>query len=183
MVLLVIDTQKLITNEKLYNFDAFVSNVKKLINAARSNNIDVIYVRHDDGEGEELTKGTDGFEIYEEFKPKENERIFDKTVNSAFKNSGLLEYLNVKNEKEVIIVGLQTDYCIDASIKCAFEHGFHVIVPTDTNTTIDNTFMTGEQSYCYYNQFMWNGRYADCISVEEAVKTIGGTNKESKAMR
>lgn len=29
MVLLVVDTQKLITNEKLHKFDMFISNVKK----------------------------------------------------------------------------------------------------------------------------------------------------------
>lgn len=45
MVLLVVDTQKLITNKELYNFELFVSNVKKLINTARDNNIEVIYVR------------------------------------------------------------------------------------------------------------------------------------------
>ena len=31
MVLLVVDTQKLITNEKLYGDDIFVSNVKEII--------------------------------------------------------------------------------------------------------------------------------------------------------
>ena len=41
----------------------------KIIKEARKNNIEIIYVRHDDGEGSELTKGTDGFEIFEEFKP------------------------------------------------------------------------------------------------------------------
>jgi hypothetical protein len=35
MVLLVVDTQKLITNEKLYEFDMFVSNVKEIIHEAR----------------------------------------------------------------------------------------------------------------------------------------------------
>lgn len=77
MVLLVVDTQKLITNEKLYNFNEFVENVQSLINTARENNIEVIYVRHDDGEECELTKGKDGFEIYEKFKPINEEKIFD----------------------------------------------------------------------------------------------------------
>ncbi|WP_310602448.1 cysteine hydrolase family protein [Anaerosporobacter sp.] len=172
MVLLVIDTQKLITNNKLYNFEAFVSNIKKLINVARLNDIEVIYVRHDDGAENELTKGTEGFEIYEEFKPQPDEKIYDKTVNSAFKDTGLLEYLNTKKEKEVVIVGLQTEYCIDASIKCAFEHGLHVIVPENANSTVDNLFMTGGESYKYYNEFIWKDRYAECISVDEVIKKI-----------
>jgi nicotinamidase-related amidase len=173
MVLLVVDTQKLITNENLYNFNLFVSNVEKIIDTARKNNIEVIYIRHDDGVESELTKGTDGFEIFEKFKPFKEEKIFDKHVNSAFKESGLLEYLKSKKEKDIIIVGLQTDYCIDATIKCGFEHGFNMIVPAYANTTVDNKFISAEQTYKYYNEFMWQGRYAECISLDEILKRIG----------
>lgn len=172
MVLLVIDTQKLIINNKLYKFNNFVDNVKTLINCARENNVEVVYVRHDDGPNSELTKGEEGFEIYDEFKPMNNEKIFDKEVNSAFRGTKLLEYLNSKNEKDVIITGLQSDYCIDATIKCGFEHGFNIIVPAYANTTLDNEFMSAEQSYKYYNEFMWNSRYAQCISIEDTIKRI-----------
>lgn len=77
-----------------------------------------------------------------------------------------------KDENKMIIVGLQTDYCIDATIKCGFEHGFNILVPAPANTTVDNEFMTAEQSYKYHNEFMWNGRYAECISIEETIKRI-----------
>ena len=169
MVLLVIDTQELITNSKLYHFQEFERSVKALLDAARETEVEVIYVRHDDGPGEELTKGTLGFEIYEGFRPKQGEMIFDKMVNSPFKESGLLEYLKKKDVQAIIAVGLQTDYCMDATIKCGFEHGFKMIVPANTNSTFDNAFMTGEQTYKYYNEFMWKGRYAECISVEETI--------------
>lgn len=172
MVLLVIDVQRAITNEKLYRFEKFVTNVKLLIETARKNDIQVIYIRHDDGPDSELTKGKDGFEIYDKFKPIEGEQIFDKNVNSAFKGTGLLEYLKNKKEKDIIVVGLQTDYCIDAAIKCGFEHGFHMIVPEYANTTVDNEFMTGEKSYTYYNDFIWNGRYAECISLAETLNKM-----------
>lgn len=172
MVLLVVDTQNLITNAALYNFDVFVYNVKKLIKAARENNIEIIYVRHDDGIGQELTKGTDGFEIYKEFEPCKNERIFDKTVNSPFKDTGLLEYLIRQQIKQIIVVGLQTDYCIDATVKCGFEHGFKIIVPKGTNSTFDNEYMSAKATYSYYNDFMWKGRYADCISIEETLEMM-----------
>ena len=153
MVLLVVDTQKLITNQELYNFNVFENAVKTLIASARENGVEVIYVRHDDGAGEELTKGTSGFEIYEGFSPQPGEKIFDKTVNSSFKGTGLLEYLTEKNIQAIVVVGLQTDYCIDATIKCGFEHGFKMIVPENANSTFDNAFMTGEQSYKYYNEY------------------------------
>lgn len=172
MVLLVIDAQEQITNESLYNFQGFVDTVKKLIAAARENSVEVIYVRHDDGAAPGLVKGTAGFEVYSGFAPEAGEKIYDKNVNSAFRNTGLLEYLKNKGVKRVIITGLQTDYCIDASVKCAFEHGFEVIVPQGANTTTDNAFMSGEQSYKYYNDFMWNKRYAKCICADEVIKMM-----------
>ncbi|MGL5354439.1 MAG: isochorismatase family protein, partial [Clostridium sp.] len=85
---------------------------------------------------------------------------------------GLLEYLVGKGEKDIIITGLQSDYCIDATIKCGFEHGFNIIVPAYANSTVDNKFMTASQSYKYYNEFMWNGRYAKCITLEETMEKM-----------
>ena len=173
MVLLVVDAQKAITNSRLYHFELFEANIIKLIDSARKSGIEVIFVRHDDGVGNPLTKGNDGFEIYENFQPMENERIFDKTVNSAFKNTGLTEYLKEKGENTVIIVGLQTEYCIDATIKAGFERGFGIIVPANCNSTFDNDYMTAELTYNYYNNFIWNKRYAECISFEETLKMLG----------
>ena len=85
------------------------------------------------------------------------------------KGIGLLEYLRKKGEQEIITAGLQIDYCMDATIKCGFEHGFKMIVPGYANTTLDNDFLTGEASYKYYNEFMWKGRYAECISIKECL--------------
>jgi nicotinamidase-related amidase len=173
MVLLVVDAQSLITTAELYQFDVFVENVSKIIKESRAKKMEVIYIRHDDGPGSGLTKGDMGFEVYDKFKPEPDEKIFDKQFNSAFKGTGLLKYLQEKNEQNIIIVGLQTDYCIDATIKCGFEHGFHMIVPAYTNSTFDNEFMSAERSYQYYNETMWKDRYAECITLEETLHRIG----------
>lgn len=170
MVLVIIDVQKLITNDKLYNFEEFLINLECLIKVARENNVEIIYIRHDDGKASKLTRGNLAFEIYDKFQPKAKEKIFDKKVNSIFKDSGLLEYLKDKKEKELIIAGLQTDFCIDASIKAAFEYGFEVIVPAYANTTIDNSYMKGEKTYKYYNEYIWPNRYAKCISMEKVLE-------------
>lgn len=169
MVLLVIDAQKGITDERLYRFELFVSNVKDLIASARRNGIEVIFVQHDDGPGSGFSQGDADFEIYEEFAPLESEKRFYKTVNSAFRNSGLREYLNEKGEKQIVIVGLQTDFCIDASVKAAFEHGFEGIVPEGANSTVDNAYMDKETTYRFYYECMWPKRYATCISMQEAL--------------
>lgn len=172
MILLVVDTQKAITNNELYQFELFEARVKKLISEARHNGVEVIFVRHDDGAGNELTKGNDGFEIYDGFSPVDGEVIFDKKVNSCFKDTGLLEYLRQKKEDTIIVVGLQTDYCIDATIKAGFEHGFKMIVPAGTNSTFENQYMSAEQTYRYYNEYIWNNRYAECVSFEKTLELL-----------
>lgn len=179
-VLLVIDAQELITNERLYAFDEYIENVRQLIAESRKNGIEVIYVRHDDGVGQPLSKGNNGFDVCREFAPEAGERIFDKSVNSPFRDSGLLEYLRQKGVKRLIVTGLQTDYCIDATVKCGFEHGFEMIVPEYCNSTFDNDFMTAEQTNRYYNEFIWKNRYANCVSIAEALEMIQNNKYEPK---
>ena len=181
--LLVIDAQELITNDRLYAFDRFTENVRTLIAEARKFGVEVIYVRHDDGEGKPLSMGNKGFDVYSGFAPEAGERIFDKYVNSPFRDSGLLEYLQKKGMKRLIVTGLQTDYCIDATVKCGFEHGFEMIVPEYCNSTFDNDFMTAEQTYCYYNEFMWKNRYAKCIDMAEALDMIRDPKDKPKFIR
>ena len=165
--LLIIDAQALITVPELYRFDEFVSNTVKLIETARESGTEVVYIRHEDTGGNGLVKGMPGFEIYEAFAPREGERIFDKRVNSAFRDTGLTAYLRERQTDTLIIAGLQTDYCIDASVKCGFEHHFGIIVPGYANTTFDNPYMTAEQTYRFYNGWMWPRRYAQCMPVGE----------------
>jgi nicotinamidase-related amidase len=172
MKLIVIDVQKGITDERLYDFDGFIRNVTNIIDAARKNNVEVIYVQHDDGPGTGFSFGDKDFEIADQVAPKENEKIFIKTINSCFGNNDLANYLRESREKDLMIVGLQTNFCIDASVKSAFERGYKVIIPKGTNSTFDNDYMDRETTYKYYNDMMWPERFASCISVDAAIKMI-----------
>ena len=164
-------------NDRLYNYELFAENIRKLADTARESGVEVVYIRHDDGAGQLLSKGNDGFDIWNSIAPLKNERIFDKNVNSPFKESGLLEYLTEKGEKTLMVTGLQTEYCIDATIKCGFEHGFEMIVPENANTTMDNAYLSRETTYKYYNEFIWKDRYAKCVSIETALEMLRGEGK------
>ena len=175
MVLLVVDVQEGITDDRLYAFSEFKTNIKRLIDEARKSGVEVVYVRHDDGVGSGFSKGDAAFEISSEVTPLEGEKIFDKSVNSSLhKSTGLLEYLNRKQVQTLIITGLQTDYCIDATVKSAFEHGFKVIVPKGCNSTRANAYMDAQTTYRFFNDSMWPGRYAECPSLEETISLMEG---------
>ena len=172
MKLLVIDVQTAICTPALFAYQSFTENLRALIETARQTDTEVIYIRHDDGAGSALTPGNAGFAIAADFAPLPSERIFDKTVNSPFRDSGLTEYLRSCGENTLILTGLQTEYCVDAAVKCGFEHGFRLLVPAFANTTADNAHLTGEQTYHYYNDFIWNRRYAECLSTDEMLRRM-----------
>lgn len=182
-VLLVVDVQKLITNDRLCFFDRFKENLRSLIAEARKWGTEIVFIRHDDGEEQPLSKGNDGYDIHEDFAPEAGEKVFDKYVNSPFRDTGMTEYLRSKGVKRLIVTGLQTEYCIDATVKCGFEHGFEMIVPEYCNTTTDNEYMTAEQTYRYYNEFMWKNRYAHCVDMAEAVDIIQNNKDKTKSCR
>lgn len=171
-VLLVVDVQTGLIKEHPYNEEKVIGNIKKLISIARDSNKEVIYVRHDDGVGEELEYGADGWQIYHEIAPHQDEKIFEKKYNSAFFKTGLKEYLETKKIDTIVLMGLQTEYCIDATLKSAFDNGYNIIIPEQSNTTFDNEFLSGEKLYEFYNYKIWNNRFAKVLSVEEVSKLL-----------
>ena len=168
--LIVVDCQKGITDERLYNFYVFKKNVKCLITECRKLGVEVIYIQHDDGPRTEFSIGDDEFQIFEEFAPLENEKCFVKKVFSMFSNQELKKYL--EESDTLIICGLQTNYCIDASIKSAFDLGYHIIIPKESNSTFDNDYMSSKKTYAYYNELMWPNNFGECMSVEEVLNML-----------
>ena len=172
MILLVVDMQKALTeDEELYDAEAFMDRNIRLIDAARKNNVEVIFVQHDAGEGSGFSVGDEDFEIDPRVAPKEGEKVFVKTINSCFGNKEFKAYMEQQEDKRLMVIGLQTNYCIDATVKSAFERGFEVIVPEGTNSTFDNDYMTGETTVAYYNEDVWDG-VADLPTFEEAMEMI-----------
>lgn len=174
IVLLVVDMQKALVKEHPYNERMVIDNIKRLIASSRKNNVEVVFVRHDDGPGEELERGKDGWQVYEELEPQEGEYIVDKEYNSAFHKTDLREYLNSKNIDTVILTGMQTEYCIDATLKSAFDYEYKIIIPMDSNTTFDNEYLAGEKLFKFYNYKIWNKRFAQVMPVEDVIQIIEG---------
>ena len=171
MVLLVVDMQKGLVDRDLYAFDTFTDRTVRLVDIARKNNVEVIFVQHDAGPDSGMTVGDEAFEIIDQMAPKEGEKVFVKTINSCFGNKDLKQYLKRQEDKRLMIIGLQTNYCIDATVKSAFERGFTVIIPEGTNSTFDNDYMTGETTYRYYNEDVWE-ELVDAVTFEEAAAML-----------
>ncbi len=167
--LLVIDIQQAMIDEHPANEEAFLSNVATLISAAHASGKEVIYVQHDGGTNDPLEKGTSGWALHCSLKPSPTERIFDKQYPSAFKDTGLREYLLEREIKRVMLCGMQMEHCIDSSAKAAFEHGFSVVIPSGATTTYANPFLSGERMALYYEKMIWHLPVVDIVPMKKAL--------------
>lgn len=171
-VLLVIDVQQALIDDQPANKDTFLINLRLLIDAAHDGSTEVVYVRHDGGEGDVLAYGEPGWQLEQSLKPRTDERIFDKRFGSAFLKTGLTDYLRSRNVDRLVICGMQTEYCIDTSVKAAFEHGFEVFVPSGATTTYANPFLSGEKLIYYYERMIWHEPLARVLPLEEAISLL-----------
>ncbi len=173
-VLLVVDVQQALIDASPVREDEFLLNLKMLIDAAHASGTEVVYVRHDSGPDDELEAGTDGWQLHRSLKPRANERIFDKKVNSAFNSTGLDEYLKGKSIGHIVLCGMQTEHCIDTTCKVAFELGYDVLIPSGGTTTYTNPFLTGEKLINFYEHMIWHEPLASVQSMDEVLSIING---------
>lgn len=171
-VLLVIDVQQAMIDEHPARMDEFLLNIKLLIDAAHNGGTEVVYVRHDGGEGDILAYGTPGWQLDRSLKPREDERIFDKRFGSAFRQTGLRDYLESRGVERLVICGMQTEYCIDTSVKVAFELGYTVIIPASCTTTYSNPFLSGDKLIHYYERMIWHEPLARVADLEEVLALL-----------
>ena len=170
--LLVIDVQQAMIDDRPAHVDAFMVNLKLLIDAAHESGTEVVYVRHDGGEGDPLAYGTPGWQLEKSLIPRAEERVFDKRFSSAFRQTGLQDYLTQQGIARLVVCGMQTEYCIDTSVKVAFELGYEVIIPSGATTTYDNPFLSGDKLIHYYERMIWHAPLARVVDLEAALALL-----------
>ena len=170
--LLVIDVQQAMIDERPARMDEFMLNLKLLIDSAHNGGTEVIYVRHDGGEGDMLEYGTPGWQLDRSLNPRVDERIFDKRFGSAFRQTRLHEYLQSRAITRLVVCGMQTEYCIDTSVKVAFELGYTVIIPASATTTYSNPFLSGDKLIHYYERMIWHEPLARVADLEEVLALL-----------
>ncbi|HFU4450573.1 TPA: cysteine hydrolase family protein [Streptococcus suis] len=164
--LLVIDIQNLLVEEKPYAIEERLALWQDSLAQARQAGIEVIHVRHHD---QELVKGTADWEIHSTVAPLASEKIFDKTFNSAFKETGLHTYLQEKGMEQLIIMGMATNFCIDTTIKVAFELGYKVAVIPDGTTTGYSGKLDAKDLIDHY-QNIWSWNFAQVDKLENIIR-------------
>lgn len=166
---LVIDVQRAMVDAVPYRWDEMLSVVANLLVEAREKGVEVIYVRHNGKPGTFLEPGAAAWEIAEEVGPQLEEVIVAKEFNDAFLKTELDELLKKRGIEKLILVGLQTEYCIDTSIRSAFAHDYKVVIPEGGNSTFDSSLLSAEQIVKHHNENIFHGRFAEVKPLEKVL--------------
>src|SRR6202043_356223 len=84
-----------------------------------------------------LAKGTPGHAIYRAIAPREGEPLIVKRYCSAFRDTELDTLLKYMRVEKLIVCGMQTEYCVDTTVRAAADRGYSVTLVADAHSTGD----------------------------------------------
>jgi nicotinamidase-related amidase len=153
VALLVIDVQMFGFGEDspVHAGESLLANLCDLVARARAAGVPVIYVQHCGAEGELDELGAPAWEIHPAIAPAAGEPVVQKRHPDAFQETTLLQELESRNIKRLVIAGMQTEYCIDTTCRRAYSLGYDVVLAKDAHSTWDTEHLTAPQVIAHHN--------------------------------
>jgi nicotinamidase-related amidase len=84
-----------------------------------------------------FVKGTSGSDIHDSVAHFEGEPIVYKHYPNSFRETNLLEMIKEWGIERVVICGMMTHMCVDATARAAADFGFQVMIAADACATRD----------------------------------------------
>jgi nicotinamidase-related amidase len=84
--------------------------------------------------------GTSGVDIHPGVLPLPNESVITKHYPNSFRETDLLERLKADGIDQLLVCGMMTSMCVDATVRAAFDLGVSCTVAADACATRDLTF-------------------------------------------
>lgn len=156
----------------LNNPEQASANAKKLLQDFRSKKMPIIHIQHiaTRADATFFLPNTKGAEIHLDVAPQKGEKVITKHFPNSFRNTELLEYLKSQKIERLVICGMMTHMCIDATTRAAKDFGFENIVVGDACATRDLVH-NGEKVAAHEVQKAFlsalNYFYAKVITTEE----------------
>ena len=152
--LVVIDVQNGVIG-KAYERDRVTANIATLLARARAEDVPVVWIQHSDDD--ELTKGSEAWQLVDELERLDGEPLVDKRYADAFEASDLEERLAERGVGRLVVTGAQTEECIRGTLHGALVRGYDATLVADGHTTEDlrewGFPVSPEQSIAYTNMY------------------------------
>jgi nicotinamidase-related amidase len=173
--LLIIDMQRALCSgeEAAFGIDNVIEKINALSARAREAGSPVILIQHDEDEGP-LQFGSVGWALADGLcTVAEDIRLRKRTPNS-FHQTELHQLLQDRGVSRVIICGLQTEFCVDTTVRQALPLGYGVTLAADAHSTADGA-LRAEQVIAHHNRTLrWMTSYGPRMEVKPAAEVAFG---------
>ena len=117
----------------------------KLLDAFRAKGLPLVHIQHVSNRpgASFFLPDTEGVKIHANVAPRAGETVIQKNFPNSFRGTGLLEHLRALGAGHLVIAGMMTHLCVDATTRAAFDLGFSCSLAHDACATRALTF--GEQ--------------------------------------
>ena len=116
----------------LHEPEAAAAKAGEVLAAFRAAGDPVIHVQHQSPAGGPfLEEGTPGAEIMPAVEPRDDETVIHKREPNSFLGTGLEQRLRDHGADEVVVVGMMTSMCVDATTRAGADLGFTMTVVPD----------------------------------------------------
>jgi len=134
--LLMIDVQRnmLLRPQPVPDARAVGSKIARILQQARSSGAMVVHVRNNGGKDDPDAPGTTGWELVHD--AAGSEAVIDKRTPNSFAGTELGSLL--ADARDLVIVGMQSEYCVRETSLAALEQGFTVVLPRGAHATYGN---------------------------------------------
>ena len=118
--------------------EAAAEQARTLLDAFRASGEPVMHVRHvwDAPDALYLRPGTPGGEIHQAVSPEPGETVVEKAFPNAFLETSLDQSLEDAGVNELVVCGMMTCMCVDATVRAAVDLGYDVSVAHDACATM-----------------------------------------------
>lgn len=164
--LLIIDAQQALIEggageRPVYRKESLIEQINLVIAKAQTADASILFVRDTDvAEG----KGA-GFQIHPGIQVPEKAPVFNKQATNAFYGTGLLEYVKEEGFTHLVIMGCETQHCIDTAVRTASVQGMDVTLVADGHSTAGSDVLSAEQIIQHHNQILHGHYNVDHFSV------------------
>jgi len=127
---------------ELEDADAAAVRAQRVLQKARDQKLPIFHVRHLSTRpgATFFLPGTAGAEIHQAVKPQQGETVIEKNFPNSFRATALEEKLKAAGVKELVVAGMMTHMCVDASVRHAADLGYKVTLVGDACATRAQSF-------------------------------------------
>jgi len=158
---------------ELEGADAAAEKAAAALRRFRARGLPVLHVRHLSTRpgATFFIPGTVGSEIHALVRPQQGEAVVEKNFPNAFRATNLKDLLEAQQVKEIVVAGMMTHMCVDASVRQAADLGYRVTLLGDACATRAQTFggetVPARQVHTAFLAAL-NGIYAKVIPAHDA---------------